>query len=650
MEYDNAGERPEFAALDVYNPDGAPPRPYRQHLRWLARRPEAWPDPSQPPALAPDIAFLLGKGPSFSALWRATERAKLLGLPARRCLIASGAISEIAYVRAFGERLDAPVVENARVNARVCLDEALAQGWCRAVLVDGAEVLLVTPTSVVADALLTGRLVSPAGCLAVITVANFRATLVRAFGTGIAQRASQSVSDPESARDGMTQAQRRYVVAAFCALVLAILLVPRVAVTFVPFALGWLFLGAACVQLGACFAGQEQRLAQPAAADRDLPDYSVLVPLYRETAVVNQLVTALEQIDYPGEKLQVIIVVEQQDLETQRALTTLKLPAHITVFVAPPGEPRTKPRALNAAMPFVTGEFVVVYDAEDRPDPLQLRKAVEIFRRSARNVACLQARLSIDNTADSILTRLFTIEYAALFDITKAGTARLGLPVPLGGTSNHFRTDILRELGLWDAWNVTEDADLGLRLARHGYRVEDLDSTTEEEAPAALDAWMAQRTRWLKGWMQTVVTHSRHPVATWRGMGTGNFLAAVSVSAGVVVGAMFAPLFQIMAVVRALSPGFLEGHTPLEAIADGLVVVLGIAGLLTVYVPAFLALYRKRLWSLMPWLPLLPAYHLLVSAASWRAAYELATAPHRWNKTRHGLARSSRMAGRAQKQ
>lgn len=600
--------------------------------------------------LAPDVAFLLERRPSYAALWRATERGRHLGVPARNCLIAAGALSETSYARAFAERLDAPFVRHAAVKAGVRLDEAAAQSWCRGILPDGAEVLLVTPGGVVADALLARKSPLPTGCVAILSEADFRNVLVQSFGGAMAEAAAASVPAGESAREGLTAAQRRAAGLALGALAVVMLALPALALTVVPFILGWLFLGAACVQLGACFAGRRRHVPKPALADSGLPTYSILVPLYRETEIIDQLIAALDQIDYPREKLQVLIVVEQHDFETRRALAARDMPPNVAMFVAPPGMPRTKPRALNAAMPFVTGELVVVYDAEDRPDPLQLRKAVEVFRQCSDTVACLQARLAIDNTADSILTRLFTIEYAALFDITKAGTARLGLPVPLGGTSNHFRTRILRELGLWDAWNVTEDADLGLRLARHGYRVEDLDSTTDEEAPAALGAWMAQRTRWLKGWMQTVIAHSRHPVAAWRGMGTGNFLAAVSVSAGVIVGAMFAPLFQIMAVVRALSPDFLQGGSLLEAVADSLIVVLGVAGLLTVFVPACLALYRRRLWSLMPWLVLLPAYHLLASAASWRAVYELLTAPHRWNKTRHGLARFSRRAADAQKQ
>ena len=643
-----SGDAPPAPLMSRTPQDVPPPRgALHPRLRWISQRqPAGTTLASEPPRtsllLAPDIAFLLNDGVNFAALWRATQRARGLKVSASACLIASGAIAGATYAEALARHLGAALVTEAEVDARTRLGPALRQGWCRARLADGREVLLLASNSIVTPALLGRPGRQAEGCLAVAHEDDFAGLLRRHFTDQLAEDASTSVPDVESARNGQTESQRRVMAAGLTILALALLVAPLLTAMVVPFLLGWLFLGAACVHLGACFMGHGAAATPSLPGEAALPRYSVLVPLYNEVAIIDQLLAGLAGLDYPPEKLQILIVLEEHDRVTRRALAARNLPAHIHVFLAPPGQPRTKPRALNAAMPFVTGEFLVVFDAEDRPDPQQLRKAVAGFAAARPDVACLQARLAIDNTADSVLTRLFTIEYAALFDVTKAGTARLGLPVPLGGTSNHFRTSVLRQLGLWDAWNVTEDADLGLRLARHGYLVDDLDSTTDEEAPAHLQAWMAQRTRWLKGWMQTVVTHSRHPAVAWRAMGTGNFLAAIAVSAGVIVGAMFAPLFQVMAVVRALSPGFLAGNTPFEIVADALIVVLGIAGLLTIFVPAVLALYRRRLWGLMVWLPLLPAYHLLSAAASWRALYELISAPHRWNKTQHGLARSSR--------
>jgi cellulose synthase/poly-beta-1,6-N-acetylglucosamine synthase-like glycosyltransferase len=201
------------------------------------------------------------------------------------------------------------------------------------------------------------------------------------------------------------------------------------------------------------------------APERALPVWTVIVPMRREGRVLARLIGSLEALDYPRPKLQTVLVTESDDREMAAALSEIRLPSHFEVVVAPPGKPQTKPRALNVVLPLARGEFLTVYDAEDVPDPDQLRLAAATFARSAPEVACLQARLVIDNTDDNWMTRLFTIEYATLFDVINPGLAAIDLPVPLGGTSNHFRTEILRQLHGWDPWNVTEDADLGIRLA-----------------------------------------------------------------------------------------------------------------------------------------------------------------------------------------
>jgi cellulose synthase/poly-beta-1,6-N-acetylglucosamine synthase-like glycosyltransferase len=200
----------------------------------------------------------------------------------------------------------------------------------------------------------------------------------------------------------------------------------------------------------------------------------------------------------------VIVAVEADDGETRTAIAARKSRIPLTVIPVPASGPRTKPKALNVALPFARGTFTVIYDAEDRPEADQLRGALRAFRAGGKRLACVQARLCIDNTADSWLARLFTAEYAGQFDVFLLGIAALGLPLPLGGSSNHFRTASLREIGGWDAHNVTEDADLGMRLARFGYRADVISSTTYEEAPARIGSWLRQRTRWFKGWMHPV--------------------------------------------------------------------------------------------------------------------------------------------------
>jgi glycosyltransferase XagB len=236
-----------------------------------------------------------------------------------------------------------------------------------------------------------------------------------------------------------------------------------------------------------------------------LPDeeevvYSVIVPLRGEARVVDQLLSAIERLNYPTEKLDVIIAVEANDDDTRAAITARKHRIPITVIPVPTGKPTTKPKALNVALPFARGIFTVIYDAEDRPERNQLRTALKAFRSAGNDLACVQARLCID-TQTSWLARYFTAEYAGHFDVFLPKLAVLGLPLPLGGSSNHFRTEALREVCGWDPYNVTEDADLGMQLARFGYRSAVIDSTTYEEAPSDCCRWLGQRTRWFKGWM-----------------------------------------------------------------------------------------------------------------------------------------------------
>lgn len=235
--------------------------------------------------------------------------------------------------------------------------------------------------------------------------------------------------------------------------------------------------------------------------DADLPTYTVLVPLYREARVVPALLAHLASLDYPASKLEVLLLVEEDDHETLAAVQAAKPPAYFTLLTLPPGQPRTKPKALNVGLLFARGEFLVVYDAEDRPEPDQLKKAVVAFRKGSEHLTCVQAALNYYNREENSLTRLFAMEYAHWFDYLLPGLFQLGLPMPLGGTSNHFRTERLRQLGGWDPFNVTEDADLGLRMAGRGLTVAVLNSTTWEEAPHHLTAWIRQRSRWIKGYM-----------------------------------------------------------------------------------------------------------------------------------------------------
>lgn len=247
-----------------------------------------------------------------------------------------------------------------------------------------------------------------------------------------------------------------------------------------------------------------------ALTDAELPHYSILVPVYKEAGIVGLLMRNLAALDYPREKLEILLLLEEDDPETLEAALAAAPPDIVRVVVVPHSLPKTKPRACNVGLAFARGEFVVIYDAEDRPEPDQLKKALIAFRKGGDDLVCVQAALNYFNARENLLTRMFTLEYSSWFDYTLAGLDKLRLPIPLGGTSNHFRTDMLRELGGWDPFNVTEDADLGIRASARGFRVAVVNSTTFEEANMAVGNWLRQRSRWIKGYMQTVLVHTRH--------------------------------------------------------------------------------------------------------------------------------------------
>ena len=284
------------------------------------------------------------------------------------------------------------------------------------------------------------------------------------------------------------------------------------------------FLASAALRVSSALIGRDPPTDAARVSDDRLPIYTIICALYREAPVVEDLVAYIRALDYPREKLDVKFVIEPDDDETSDALAGLDLGHPFEIITAPEVGPRTKPKALNVALPFARGSFTVIFDAEDRPEPNQLRQVFDAFMAGGDRLACVQARLTIDNTADGWLARMFTAEYAGQFDAFLPGLAALGLPIPLGGSSNHFRTSVLRQLGGWDPYNVTEDADLGIRLCRFGYRTAVVASSTYEEAPAYIRPWLKQRTRWFKGWMQTWLVHMRRPRQLLRDLGSAGAL------------------------------------------------------------------------------------------------------------------------------
>jgi len=404
------------------------------------------------------------------------------------------------------------------------------------------------------------------------------------------------------------------------------------------------------LRLAGCLSPPKRRRQRPRLPDSQLPIYTVIAALYREASSVAPLMQYIGALDYPPEKLDIKLVIETDDPETRAAIARLGSMPHVQVIIAPDVGPRTKPKALNCALNFARGTFITVFDAEDRPEPGQLREALDVFRTYGPEVACAQASLCIDNTADGWIPRMFTAEYAGQFDVFLQGFSNFEMPLPLGGSSNHFRTSVLREVGGWDPYNVTEDADLGFRLARFRYRCVMFPSTTYEEAPARFTAWLRQRSRWMKGWMQTWSVHMRSPRKLWRDAGAGGFFTLNIIVGGNVLTALAHPFLLGELLVRGVMSAFDDSVASFFAKPFiELYLATIAAGYLTTIVIGVIGLAKRNLLREAWVLALTPVYWIFLSLAAWRALYQLLTEPYHWEKTEHGLAQTSRMSvGRSQ--
>ncbi|MBN2759163.1 MAG: glycosyltransferase [Rhodobacteraceae bacterium] len=372
----------------------------------------------------------------------------------------------------------------------------------------------------------------------------------------------------------------------------------------------------------------------PDAVQARRPIVSVMVPLYKEPEVVPRLINRLSRLTWPRELTDILLVVEENDHLTRDALARLTLPRWLRVIPVPDAKLKTKPRALNYAMMFARGTLIGVYDAEDAPEPDQLHRVVDAFQAGPANLACVQGVLDFYNPNVNWLSRCFTIEYATWFRIVLPGMQRLGLAVPLGGTTLFFRRDILESLGGWDAHNVTEDADLGIRLARHGYVTHLLPTTTFEEANCHVLPWIKQRSRWLKGYAITWLVHMRQPRILWRQLGPWRFFGVQVLFLGTLVQFLFAPLlwsFWLMLL------GF--GHPLLDTLpsqAFGALAVVFLTAEATNVALGAAALRARHHAGLWRWLPALHAYFPLAVVAVYKALWELIVSPFYWDKTTHG--------------
>jgi cellulose synthase/poly-beta-1,6-N-acetylglucosamine synthase-like glycosyltransferase len=588
----------------------------------------------------------------------AERRAKSIGVGAERVLICADAMTEEAYLTALANSLGTTFERFDEISRNDCLvdDDQLVQAAAAGLLPirEGHRLVwIVAPRGVTARRLADPRQRRPAWLhsFRLTSGERLRQFVLQHSQRTLGRQAAESLrlnqplfsnAPPECGRPAFQTVA--LVAIAFIFFVIA----PLPVIEGLSGVCCVLFLAAAILRLlSACFT--ETAGETPAYRDaRELPIYTVICALYREAAIVEQLVGAIRALDYPPEKLDVKFVLEADDPATHRALRDLNLGPPFEIIVAPAIGPRTKPKALNVALPFARGAYTVVYDAEDKPESDQLRRALQAFHKGGHRLACVQASLTIDNTADNWLAGMFTANYAGQFDVFLRGLAALRLPFPLGGSSNHFRTGVLRKAGGWDSYNVTEDADLGIRLYRLGYRAAAIPSTTYEEAPVRFLPWLKQRTRWYKGWMQTWFVHMRRPGRLFRELTPAGAIAFQIFFAANVLAALIHPLFMTGLGVTLYALPTPWASTVMENAAPIFVTSL-LSGYASTIVLDLIGLGRRGLLGNAWVLALTPLHWLLLSLAAWRALFQLIYDPQRWEKTEHGMASTSRVAGSQQR-
>ena len=481
--------------------------------------------------------------------------------------------------------------------------------------------------------------------LALTTPEDVRRAITQAFAGRLRDDARDRCPEAFSCRTWTLGISGRKLAALLLAVLTAIALAPLAVLQLI---LGWVLL-ANTATLGLRLVALFARFRQPPAPAADMPrlaDYmklprvSLLVPLYKEAAVAARLLEALKAMDYPAPLLDIKLVLEANDTVTRTAIDQVTLPATIEIVTVPDDALRTKPRAMNYALPFCRGDIVGIYDAEDRPEPGQIRAVVAHLQAAPPEVACVQGYLDFYNSRDNWLARCFTLEYAIWFRVVLLGVQKLGLPIPLGGTSVFFRRGVLERIGAWDAHNVTEDADLGMRLARFGYRCEMIRSTTWEEANCRVRPWIRQRSRWLKGYAVTWATHMRRPRELRAELGWRGFLGFQVLFLGALTSFLSLPLLWTLFVV-----GTFLGVDALAGLPSWLVWGFTgsmLAGQSVEFAAAIIAARDSQRPWLVAWVPALPFYWLFGAAAAWRALAEVFTCPSYWHKTEHGITPGTR--------
>jgi len=369
------------------------------------------------------------------------------------------------------------------------------------------------------------------------------------------------------------------------------------------------------------------------------PTYTVLCPLYKEWQVLPQFVTSMSRLDYPKNKLDVLLLLEEDDLLSIKKVKTFKLPSFFKIIIVPHSLPKTKPKALNYGLKFTKGEYCVVYDAEDIPEKSQLKKAVIAFSKADLKTVCMQAKLSFYNPYHNLITRFFTAEYSLWFNLVLTGLQSINAPIPLGGTSNHFKTKSIRELKGWDSFNVTEDCDLGMRLVKYGYNTAIMESQTLEEANSSLKNWFNQRTRWIKGYMQTYLVHSRNLKQFNRNIRELHLITFQLIVGGKILSMLINPLMWAILILYFSMRSTIG--TTIEQFFPKPILYMGTFSLIFgnfLYMYHYMIGCTKRgFYNITKYALLVPIYWLGMSLAAYVAIYRLIKTPHYWSKTKHGL-------------
>ncbi|MEI4471210.1 glycosyltransferase [Frigidibacter sp. MR17.24] len=576
-------------------------------------------------------------------LMRAVALGARLDLPLAEILLAHAWVDEGALLAAQAQQWRVEALNLAArppdprlldiAGTRDCLRHGVIP-WRRV----GGRVVLVTahPDGFAAAAQTLQARLGP--CLmALATDRQIRAALLSLRQTRLARRAEWQVPAEMSARTLSPLRNARVAIAVTTTLALGFLLAPRA-----------VFLGLFALALGLLVASQLLKLSALAAtcfrrnlpADRDaqvgrLPVVSVMVPMFHEPEVASKLLPRIARLDYPRELLDVLLVIEEDDAVTRQAIEAAGLPGWIRPIVVPRGPIRTKPRAMNFALNFCRGSIVGVYDAEDAPAPDHIHRIVRRFAELPETTVCLQGVLDFYNPRTNWIARAFTMEYAAWFRVLLPGLARMGMVVPLGGTTLYFRRAALEELGGWDAHNVTEDADLGLRLHRRGLRTELIGIVTLEEANARVIPWIKQRSRWQKGFLVTWSVHMRAPLRLWREIGALPFLGIQVLLLGSVLQALLAPVLWSFWLLSLALPHPVTASLPPGAIHAAVALFIG-AEVVTMLAAAWATRGRahRHLWR---WLPVLHVYNMLATFSAWKALHEIIARPFYWDKTQHGV-------------